>query len=212
MKKVSENLKIGFCSILLATSCLLGLSACNSGVTQEEYQRLQNENEQLSSRLEEAIKKLEATPEPTSTPIPTPTPTPTPMPTPTPTPEPTPTPKPKMSEEEYKASCIVGYDYKTLARDPDTYIGTHAMFRGKVIQVMESSYGITTLRVNVTQGKYTWENTIYVTYIPGPGEKRILEDDIVVMYGEMQDLKTYETVLGSTVTIPWLSAEYIDIE
>ena len=49
-------------------------------------------------------------------------------------------------------------------------------------------------------------------YIPDPDEPRILEDDIITMYGEMQDLMTYETVMGSTVTIPQMYAHYIDIE
>ena len=117
-----------------------------------------------------------------------------------------------MTEEEYKAACYVGYDYETLARDPKTYIGKKAMFRGEVIQVIEDS-GITVLRVNVNQDEWGyWEDTMYVWYIPMPDEPRILEDDIITMYGEMQDLMSYETVMGSTVTIPQLYAQYIDIE
>lgn len=85
------------------------------------------------------------------------------------------------------------------------------MFRGEVIQVMEAT-GITVLRVNVTQNQYGWEDTIYVNYFPSEGEPRILEDDIVSIYGEMMDLKTYETIMGGSVTIPQVYAKYIDIE
>ena len=117
-----------------------------------------------------------------------------------------------MTEEEYKAACYEGYDYKTLARDPATYVGDYATFRGEVIQAMEGA-GITVLRVNVTQNEYgNWEDTLYVNYIPAEGEPRILEDDIVTIYGEMMELKTYETVMGSSVTIPQIHAQYIDLE
>lgn len=86
------------------------------------------------------------------------------------------------------------------------------MFRGEVIQVMKAT-GITVLRVNVTQNQYGWwEDTIFVNYFPSEGEPRILEDDIVSIYGEMMDLKTYETIMGDSVTIPQVYAKYIDIE
>lgn len=185
------------CAILISTSA----AACGStGTSDTDYQSLLDQNAALQSQVEALQAQLEATPDPTPTPAPTPTP------------EPTPSPEPEMTEEEFKAACTVGYDYKTLARDPKTYIGSKAMFRGEVIQVMEDS-GITVLRVNVTQNEWGyWEDTMYVWYIPEPDEPRILEDDIVTMYGEMQDLMTYETIMGGTVTIPQLYAHYIDIE
>ena len=69
------------------------------------------------------------------------------------------------------------------------------------------------MRVNVTQNEYgNWEDTLYVNYIPVEGELRILEDDIITIYGEMMDLKTYETVMGSSVTIPQVYARYIELE
>lgn len=67
------------------------------------------------------------------------------------------------------------------------------------------------MRVNVTQGKYSWDDTLYVTYTPKDGESRILEDDIITIYGEMQPLKTYTTVMGASVSIPAIDAKYIEI-
>lgn len=167
-----------------------------------------NSNEKIASYPDRSTSTF--TPSPESTVIPSPIPTPTPA--PASTPSPTPTPDSEMTEEEYKAACTVGYDYKTLARDPKPYIGKKAMFRGQVIQVMEDS-GITVLRVNVNQDEYGyWEDTMYVIYVPDIDEPRILEDDIITMYGEMMDLMTYETVIGTSVTIPQLYASYIDIE
>lgn len=113
--------------------------------------------------------------------------------------------------QEYKNSCLEGYDYTELARDPDTYIGKKAKFTGEVIQVTETG-GTTVMRVNVTKGKYSWDDTMYVTYTPKDGESRILEDDIIIIYGELQPLKTYTTVMGASMSIPAIEAKYIDIQ
>ena len=113
---------------------------------------------------------------------------------------------------EYKASCTAGYSYKELARDPDTYVGKKAKFTGKVVQVSEGSYS-NILRVDVTKGKYgIWDDTMYVTYTPKDGEGRILEDDIITMYGEMQPIQTYTTVMGASMSIPAIDAKYIDVQ
>ena len=112
--------------------------------------------------------------------------------------------------QEYKSSCTAGYSYTELACDPNTYVGKNAKFTGKVIQVSEG-LGSTVMRVDVTQGKYSWDDTLYVTYTPKDGESRILEDDIITIYGEMQPLKTYTTVMGASVSIPAIDAKYIEI-
>lgn len=113
-------------------------------------------------------------------------------------------------KQDFISKCA-DYDYKELARDPAPYVDKPAKFKGKVVQVLESGYGITEYRINVTQGSYSWEDTMYVTYIPGENEKRILEDDIVMIYGNMKELQSYTTVMGATVTIPSLYAQYIDL-
>lgn len=113
--------------------------------------------------------------------------------------------------DDYKARCEK-YNYKTIARDPDVYKGKMAQFTGEVIQVLESGSSVT-LRVNVTKGKYSYEDTVYVTYTrKSDTESRILEDDIVAMWGTFAGLQTYETILGGSVTIPKFNAEYIEIE
>ncbi len=126
----------------------------------------------------------------------------------------------EMSAEEVKADYIAScktYSYNEIARNPDAYKGKRAKFTGEVIQVQqESFYGLViyVLRVDVTKtGSYYvhYEDTVYVTYYATADEPRILEDDIITMYGELEGEKTYTTVLGSSVTIPEFSAEYIEI-
>lgn len=43
-------------------------------------------------------------------------------------------------------------------------------------------------------------------------DARILEDDIITIYGELTGEKTYTTVMGASMTIPSFSASYVDIE
>lgn len=120
----------------------------------------------------------------------------------------------EIAEEEkntFKASCQ-GYSYEEISRNPDNYKGLPAVFTGEVAQVMESSYSSTiTLRVNVTQGEYGWwDDTIYVTYTMPEGRGRILEKDIVTIYGTLDGLESYTAVLGNTITIPRVKAKYIE--
>jgi len=69
-----------------------------------------------------------------------------------------------------------------------------------------------TLRVDVTQGKYGWTDTIYVEYTRGENESRILEDDIVNVYGIYAGTVSYESIFGATITIPGVLAMYVDVE
>ena len=119
--------------------------------------------------------------------------------------------KAKKAKKDYLASCKT-YKYKDIARNPDKYEGKNAKFKGKVVQVMEGDY-YTVLRVNVTKGKYgIYSDTVYVIYIPKDSkESRILEDDIVTLYGELGGIETYETVMGASVSIPKMYAKYITI-
>ena len=115
-------------------------------------------------------------------------------------------------EQNYKNACQT-YTYKELARNPNNYIGKKVKFTGEVIQVQEDFLNSIMLRVNVTKDKYDfWDDTIYVEYTySSSNENKILEDDIITLYGYFEGEKTYTTVLGSSVTIPSVSAKYITI-
>ena len=111
--------------------------------------------------------------------------------------------------QAFKDSCQT-YTYDEIARNPSDYMGENAKFRGEVIQIQESGTDCV-MRVNVTQGSYGWSDTIYATYTRGNKESRILEDDIITMWGTLQGTKTYTTVLGASVTIPEMSVKYITV-
>ena len=125
---------------------------------------------------------------------------------------------PPKTDEEIKNEFIAGCQvltYEEIARNPDNYYGTKAAFTGEVVQVQEGILKNVVLRVNVTKQEYqyidtvTWKDTIYVEYKYKDGESKILDDDIVTIYGTLKGSKTYTTVLGASVTIPRLDAKYI---
>lgn len=117
---------------------------------------------------------------------------------------------PKLSESEFKAQCST-IDFDTLARNPDKYKGKKYKFTGEVIQVSESSLlGMTfcDLRINVTEGEYGWEDTIYATVTLKEGEDRILEDDIITIWGTCEGNYTYTSIMGASISLPKIDVEY----
>lgn len=117
-------------------------------------------------------------------------------------------------EKAFKDSCI-RYSYDSLARRPDIYKGSNVKLAGKVVQVMEEGNDIQ-LRVDITQEKstyssmYWYDDTILVTYTRNSND-RILEGDVIAMYGIMAGNYTYTTVLGANLTVPLMHAMYISI-
>ena len=118
----------------------------------------------------------------------------------------------KLSPEEqaasFKSTCET-YTYDEIARRPDDYLLKAAKFKGKVVQVMEDGDEIA-LRINVTQGRYTWSDTIYAQYTQDSSEGRILEDDIITVYGYLAGTVTYKSVLGASITIPSMLVSYVE--
>ena len=95
-----------------------------------------------------------------------------------------PTKNPIDVEIEYKASCST-IDFKTLSRNPDKYIGNRYTFTGEVIQVMEESSSNTVhLRLDITKTSYGYSDTIYVVGELDNSGDRILEDDIITIWGD----------------------------
>ena len=121
---------------------------------------------------------------------------------------------PEEIKNEYIASRS-DYNYKDIARNPDNYKGAQAKFTGQVKQVSEGYLNNVTLRVGVSCTKYQYiegydcPDIIYVTYTYSDGESRILEDDMITMYGSIKGLKSYTSILGAKITIPELEAKYI---
>ena len=104
-------------------------------------------------------------------------------------------------EAEIK-SYETGIAYNQLARTPNDYIGKKVKFYGKVIQVIEGTTE-TQLRLAIG-GDY---DSIIFCRVPKAKttNMRILENDYITIYGTSLGLLTYESTLGSNITIPDVS-------
>lgn len=120
--------------------------------------------------------------------------------------------KKEQEEKTFKESCQT-YTFEQIARNPDNFKGTNVKVTGEVVQAL---YGDTSvdLRVNITKkGTYStyYDDTIYVVYYPESGEDKILEDDIITIYGTSQGDYSYTSTMGAKITLPLISAKYITI-
>lgn len=110
--------------------------------------------------------------------------------------------------EASKAEYSSDYTYDQLARNPDSYVGDKVKFSGKVLQADTSgSSGFVRLAAN---GDYN--TVLFITYDSDLLSYRLLEDDYITVYGTAKSTYSYETVLGATVTIPWIVADIIELQ
>ncbi len=116
-----------------------------------------------------------------------------------------------LTPEQFKDSCE-WVEYEDLARNESDWLGKNVAVTGKVIQVQEDKKGNAAYRVSITKGSYDlWDDPVYVVAGPSASETRILEEDIVTVYGISSGLYTYTTVLGASMTVPSIAASYIDL-
>ena len=105
-----------------------------------------------------------------------------------------------------------------MSRNPDKHKGEKLKYTGKVIQVQEDEHWLddnTTvdLRINVTKDEYgLWDDTIFATVELPKNADRILEDDIITIWGECDGKYSYTSVLGSDVTLPKINIEYYSVK
>lgn len=111
-----------------------------------------------------------------------------------------------MTVEEIKNSASV-ISYDNLMRYDSNYIGNIVYNKGEIIQVHERRTDSYILRVATEQSEYGGYHgdVIYVNY---KGD-RLLEGDIVNIWGEFEGLETYKTILGARVTIPEINSLHI---
>ena len=109
----------------------------------------------------------------------------------------------------YKSLCS-DIDYITLARNPESHKGEFLTVTGKVIQVMDNN-GSFDLRMDITEGSYgIWDDTIYATVTANSNGERILEGDIIKIYGICAGLYSYESVIGTQITLPKIDAPFYE--
>lgn len=122
---------------------------------------------------------------------------------------------PEEVRENFINSCIsieFEPDYEAILRNPSEYEGKNLKFEGIVVSVSEPFFSdYTTYIIRLTN--YNDENLrglFYVKYILKDNETRILENDIVQIYGECLGLTEYINLRNESVTVPCVEAKYID--
>jgi hypothetical protein len=104
--------------------------------------------------------------------------------------------------------------YSDLMRRPEDYLDREVLFAGKIEQVVDSSGGDFTLRVNVTPDadQKFFTDTVLVFYSnPTDANLRMLEGDLVRFVGTFVGIRQYRTVLGANVRVPALKSNRADI-
>ncbi len=118
----------------------------------------------------------------------------------------------KAAEEEAKKGYNTEITYKQLARTPDKYQEKKVKFTGRVVQVMEGD-GETEIRL-ATKKEYDeyYDDIIYCGYNSDIVSERVLEDDVITIYGVSKGLISYDSTIGGKITIPSVLVDKIEIK
>lgn len=123
--------------------------------------------------------------------------------------------EPEISEDDYKAECQ-SIDYKELCRYPDQYVGEKIAVKVKVSQIIETNFSGTekawrTYTDNSGYGFYA-DDEYYMLDKRGDDAVKILDDDIIVVYGEFTGLEKITRALTSTTDeLPRIEVKYADL-
>lgn len=122
---------------------------------------------------------------------------------------------PEISEDDYKAECqTVGY--KELCRYPEKYEGTKIVVKVKVSQIIDANFSGSekawrTYTDNSGYGFYA-DDEYYMLDKRGGDAVKILDDDIIVVYGEFTGLEKITRALTSTTDeLPRIEVKYADL-
>lgn len=111
---------------------------------------------------------------------------------------------PEISEDDYKAECQT-VDYKELCRYPEKYEGTKIVVKVKVSQIIDANFSGSekawrTYTDNSGYGFYA-DDEYYMLDKRGGDAVKILDDDIINVYGEFTGLEKITRALTETIPI-----------
>lgn len=116
----------------------------------------------------------------------------------------------KAAAEKKAAEEARGYEtgitFNNLARNPDDFEGEKVKFTGKVIQVIEGT-GVIQIRFAVNSN---YDAILLGEYKSSIVSSRILEDDIITIYGTSMGTISYKSTIGGTITVPAVAIDRID--
>jgi RNA polymerase subunit RPABC4/transcription elongation factor Spt4 len=122
---------------------------------------------------------------------------------------------PEISEDDYKAECQT-VDYKELCRYPEKYEGTKIVVKVKVSQIIDANFSGSekawrTYTDNSGYGFYA-DDEYYMLDKRGGDAVKILDDDIITVYGEFTGLEKITRALTTTTDeLPRIEVKYADL-
>lgn len=116
----------------------------------------------------------------------------------------------KVAEE--KKGYDTGISFDQLARNPDDYKGKKVKFNGEVLQVSEIGSEI---QIRLATKENSWggysDDVVYIYFDKSLITSRILDNDIITIYGVAEGLHSYITVMGAEITLPLIQVNKIDM-
>ena len=121
----------------------------------------------------------------------------------------------ELSEDEYKAKCVE-VDYKDLCRYPEKYSHKRIKVKAKIQQVMDASLfnSSKTYRVQTDTSGYGWylDDEYFVTDKRTSGSVKLLQDDVIVIYGEFSGMeKVTRALTWTTDEVPGIQMKYAEL-
>lgn len=116
----------------------------------------------------------------------------------------------EISRGDYTAQCSPVI-YKDVARNPDQFKGSSVTFSGVVLQVEEDSPAVYLILQDNAESLLSLD-AWYVTYNQSRGEPRILAGDRITVYGDCTGIQSYESVLGTSQTVPSMQMRFYDLK
>ena len=114
------------------------------------------------------------------------------------------------AEAARKAEEAKGYEtgitYDQLARTPDDFMGKKVKFYGKVVQVIENG---TSVQIRLAADD-NYDTILLGEYDSSIVSSRVLDDDLITIYGTSVGTISYQSTMGGTITIPGVMIDKID--
>lgn len=100
-----------------------------------------------------------------------------------------------------------GITYDTLARTPDEHIGNKVTLSGEIVQVIEGD-DASQYRMAVDQD---YDKMVLIEVPTDQLSSRILENDLITIYGVSQGTVDYESTIGGTITVPAITVDKFEV-
>ena len=110
-------------------------------------------------------------------------------------------------KEVNPADYNTGITYDTLARTPDEHIGNKVTLSGEIVQVIEGD-DASQYRMAVDQD---YDKMVLIEVSTDQLSSRILENDLITIYGVSQGTIDYESTIGRTNTVPAITVDKFEV-